>query len=92
MISTTPEFTIEFTHDNGSYSAAIWHYAQLSIKERLEHRLMENSYLVYLKGPYEFKPFEIFIGEDLEWHTPSSFVVEDAVVQIIGLHIHNKSM
>lgn len=92
MINTPPEFKFEFTHGNASYTAAIWHYAQLSIKERLEHRLMENSYLVYLKGPYECKPFEIFIGEDLEWHTPSGFVVEDAVVQIIGLHIHNKSM
>ncbi len=87
-----PDFTYKFKYRDESYAARIWHHSQLSIKERLDHRMMENTYLVYLSGPLEFKPFEIFIGEDLEWHTPSSFAIYDELVQMIGLHIHNKTM
>jgi hypothetical protein len=87
-----PEIEFSFEHQEEIYEARIWHYSQLSMKERLDHRITENTYLVFLKGPYEFRPFEIYIGEDLEWHTKSTFVVDDEIVQIIGLAIHNKSM
>jgi hypothetical protein len=87
-----PEIEFSFEHIKEIYTARIWHYSQLSIKERLDHGITENTYLVFLKGPYEFRPFEIYIGEDLEWHTKSTFVVDDEIVQIIGLAIHNKSM
>lgn len=87
-----PDFHIDFAHAGTRYQADIWHYTQLTIKERLDHRIMENTYLVYLTGPYVFHPFELFIGEDLEWHTPSSFVVDDAIVQLLGQHIDRHSM
>ena len=87
-----PAHKFEFMHEDDSYVAEVWHYSHLSIKERLDHGITENCYLVYLKGPHEFKPFEVFIAEDLEWHTKSTFIVDDEIVQKIGLIIHNKSM
>lgn len=83
------DYSFEINFKSETYTADVWHYTQLTIKERLDHHIAENTYLVYLTG---HKPFEIFIGEDLEWHTQSTFVVEDEIVQIIGLHIHNKTM
>jgi len=87
-----PDFIYEFQYKDQAYKASIWHYSQLSEKERLEHRMIDDTYVIYLTGPQEFKPFELFIGDDLEWHTHSSFFVDDEIVQIIGLHIHNKTM
>jgi hypothetical protein len=87
-----PDFIYPFKYKGESYTARIWHYSQLSIKDRLDHRMVENSYLVYLSGPRDYKPFEVFIGEDFEWHTPSNFAIDDELVQVIGLHIHNKTL
>jgi len=87
-----PDFHFVFLHNEDPYEADVWHYSQLTQNEVRAYNMKENTYLIELKGPYEFKPFEIYIGEDLEWHTQSTFVVEEELVQKIGLQIHNKSM
>ncbi len=87
-----PNFHFVFLHEEDPYEADVWHYSQLNPKEIIDLAISENSFIVKLKGPYEFKPFEIYIGEDMEWHTQSTFVVDDEIVQKIGLEIHNKTM
>lgn len=86
------DFHFVFLHEDDPYEAYVWHYSQLTQKEIEEYNIWENTYLIKLKGPYEIKSFEIYIGEDLEWHTQSSFVVDDEIVQKIGLLIYDKTM
>ena len=73
------------------HTAQVWHYVQLDIKERLDFHFVENSFLVVLTRPDQrHTQFEIFIGEDLEWHTPSSFIVQREMDEI-GLLIDRHS-
>lgn len=91
-MTTVPDYIFEFQSEDKPYRAKVWHYSGLTDQERVEHGITENCFLVYLNGSYEYKPFELFVGEDLEWHTKSSFVVDDEIVQQIGLLIHNESV
>jgi hypothetical protein len=91
-LNEEPDHIFELEHEGHPYCAKVWHYSQLTLKEKLDYRITENCFLIFLTGPQEFKPFEIFIGEDLEWHTPSTFVVDDELVGKIGLLIDNESM
>ncbi len=91
-MNETPDFHFVFLHEENPYEADVWHYSQLTENEISQYNIRENTYLVKLKGPYEFKPFELYISEDMEWHTQSNFVVDDEIVQKIGLLIHNRTM
>ena len=86
------EFQFSITHNNENYEVQAWHYSQLSIKERLDYGMTENTYLILLAGPQEYKPFEIYIAADMEWHTKSYFLVDKEIVERIGEIIEAKSM
>lgn len=91
-ITEKPSLQFSFTHYDENYEVLAWHNSQLSIKERLDYGMTENTYLIFLSGPHEFKPFEIYIGEDLEWHTKSAFLVDEDIVEKIGELIEHKTM
>ncbi len=91
-ITEKPSLEFSFTHNDESYEVQAWHYSQLTIKEHFDYGMTENTYLIFLTGPHEFKPFEIYIAEDLEWHTKSTFLVDEDIVEKIGEVIEHKTM
>jgi hypothetical protein len=79
-----PEYKFPLLFDGNVYIVHAWHFAQLSIADRLAYNMTEYTYLVKMNGKPEFKHFEVFIGEDMEWHTKSTFLVPQDLVDRIG--------
>lgn len=91
-MTQNPDFIFNFSYKEENYVASVWHYSQLSIKEKLDYQVTENTYLVLLSGPQEVKPFEIFHDEEMDWKTKSTFVVDPEIVEIVGEMIDRKTL
>ena len=84
-----------FNFEGQVYVAEIRHFEELSEGEKLQYRVTENTFLIYLTGVAGKKVFELYIEAGdmtIRWKTQSDLYVDPAICEIIGQYIDNVSM
>ena len=86
-------FLYDFSFLNRNYSAEIFPTYELSEEEKLEYKIQGDSFFVRLETPNGMKFFELYVAEDLEWHTHSTdSELHDEIIQVLGEYVDCKTM
>lgn len=82
-----------FTFLHKPYSAIIIPCFELSDDEKEKFKIREHSYFIKMLTLQGMKYFELYIAEDLEWHTLTNDPdVADEIIQILGKYVYDKTM
>jgi hypothetical protein len=85
-------FHYEFTFLNKRYAADIVPVYKLNQEERLKYDIKEDSFLVKLITINGIKHFELYVAQNMEWHTQTNDSdIHDEIIQILGKYIDYKT-
>jgi hypothetical protein len=86
-------FQYQFAFLNREYAAEIFPTCELSHLERKFYKVTHESFFVRLNSPYGMKHFELFVDEDLEWHTNTEDEkIGDELIQLLGNYVDQMTM